>query len=323
MGHPLRWFEPGALYEVTSRTIREQFQLRPCDASRDLILGVIGRAHFLYPRVNIHYFVYMSNHVHFYLSSSDGESLAYFVGFVNGNVARLIGRLRESPGPLWGRRMRPIRVVDDEAMVNRLRYLVSQGCKEGLVASPGMWPGASAYPAFVGDMVLHGTWHDRNAERQARRGGREASASAFCTKYPVVLTPIPAWAHLSPEALRTRHQQIADDVTRETAEHNRRIGRTPIGARAVRETDPLTTPRVVKRAPAPLCHASSRQAWARFKEAYAAFVDAYRAAAATVRAGVVAVSFPTGAFPRGMPFVAWPMGAVGVDADGRGRPREA
>ena len=126
MTYPLRWFLPGVLYEITTRTIQERFLLRPGHRSRELIVGVIGRAQELYPAVQLHAFSYMSNHAHLLLSSSDGEQLALFLGFVNGQVARVMGRLHDWRGPFWGRRFRPIPALDAPSMIARLRYVMAQ-----------------------------------------------------------------------------------------------------------------------------------------------------------------------------------------------------
>ena len=47
--------------EVTTRTIQSRFLLRPSAELNDLILGVIGRASFLYD-VDVHAFVVLMDH---------------------------------------------------------------------------------------------------------------------------------------------------------------------------------------------------------------------------------------------------------------------
>src|SRR5262245_10997904 len=212
MGHPLRWFLPGVVYESTIRTIQERFLLRPSRLSRDLILGVIGRAQRLYSGVQLYAFVYMSNHAHLLVSADDGAQLAAFLGFVNGNVAREMGRLHGWAGALWGRRHRPIPILDEEALLARLRYLLAQGVKEGLVASPRDWPGASAVPGLLGDMTLAGRWCNRTLETRARRRGAAHAAGAFDETYLVRLTPLPAWAALDAKSLAVRYEALVHDI---------------------------------------------------------------------------------------------------------------
>ena len=117
--------------------------LRPGVVERDLILGVLGRGLALYAQVMLHAFVYLSNHMHMLLSAKDPSQLAPFIGYVNGNVARLIGRRHGWTGPFWASRAHVIPVLDDASAEGRLRYILSHGVKEGLVPRPEDWPGAS------------------------------------------------------------------------------------------------------------------------------------------------------------------------------------
>lgn len=298
MGHPLRMYEPGVVYEITARTIREQHMLVPCEHSRALIPGVIGRAQENYPLVRLHHFVYMSNHVHMLLSADDGESVAPFVGFVNSHVARVIGNLRGSPGSMWGRRMRAIPVLDEGAMIGRMKYLLAHGCKEGLVATPAEWPGASAVPGLLGDMRLRGIWERR--DRGSRRGGH-----VIAIPTEIMLRPIPCWAHLDEDEVRRRHVELVAQVERETAVLNASLGRTPIGRAAVMAQDPESRPRSPARSPAPRCHAISREARAVFLASYDWFCDAFRRAAAALRGRGVAAEFPVGSFPAPARYVSW------------------
>ena len=179
----------GLIYEATTRTIQERFLLRPGRACRALILGVIGRAMLLYPTVKLYAFTFLSNHYHLLASAADGEELAQFFGFVNGNISREMGRLHNWSGSLWARRVRPIPILDPEALVSRLRYVLLNGVKEGLVESPLEWPGATSVHGLVGDMRLEGVWIDRDAFRRARTKDPDASIDEFSEKVEVVLSP--------------------------------------------------------------------------------------------------------------------------------------
>lgn len=299
MTYPLRWFLPGVLYEITTRTIQERFLLRPGHRSRELIVGVIGRAQELYPAVQLHAFSYMSNHAHLLLSSSDGEQLALFLGFVNGQVARVMGRLHDWRGPFWGRRFRPIPALDAPSMIARLRYVMAQGVKEGLVASPRDWPGASSTPGLLADMAVVGTWIDRDAETRARRRGGPVEPRAFEKVYIVVLTPIPPWAGLHRAELVARHRALLEDIERAAR------GAPILGAEAVLSAHPHARPEAPARSRAPLCHASTTFLRRAFRRLYADMVATYRAAAAALRAGAPreACGFPEGSFPPRLPYV--------------------
>jgi len=311
MGHPLRWFLPGVVYESTIRTIQERFLLRPGRVSRDLILGVIGRAQRLYRGVQLYAFVYMSNHAHLLLSADDGEQLAAFLGYVNGNVAREMGRLHAWRGALWGGRHRPIPILDEDAQVARLRYLLSQGVKEGLVASPRDWPGASAVPGLLGNMRLTGRWVDRTFETRARRRGLPIAPGEFEESVVVKLTPLPAWAELDAGQLAARHEELVRDIEREHQMKDSRV----VGAETVCETHPHAAPADPDHSPAPRCHASSLPMRKRFYAALQVFIEQFRVAANalrsrdvedTPRARELRTRFPAGCFPPNLLYVSVP-----------------
>jgi putative transposase len=297
MGHPLRWFIPAIVYEITTKTMQDRFLLRPSAEAREIILGILGRAQQLYGRVRLHAFVFLSNHAHMLASADEGESLSAFVGYVNGRVAWEMGRLHGWRGHFWGRRNRPIPILDDDAVVARLRYLISQGCKEGLVASPLEWPGASALPALVGDMQLEGVWFARDQERRARARGEAPGRYDHAIRYRVQLEPIPPWKDLSEAELQRRHCELVESVTAEVAEQ-RNV--PPVGVAKVLAVDPHAAPAESSRSPAPLCHTSRRELRDWFRASYRAFVAAFRLAAnALRRLGPASLPqpFPPGAFP--------------------------
>ena len=167
-----RFVPPDCLVEVTSRVIHGRFLLRPSRELNEIVLGVLGRAVNRYD-VGVCAFVYLSNHAHLLLRPADAEQLARFMGFLNGNLAKEAGRLYRWRERLWGRRYRSIVVSHEETtQVERLRYILQQGTKEGLVRRPQDWPGASSVEALLDGRSIRGVWFDRSREYEARRCGR-------------------------------------------------------------------------------------------------------------------------------------------------------
>ena len=72
MGRQPRCYEPDAIYELEVRTIQGRFLLAPSEACCAVILGVLGRALWMFPNVRLFGFIFMSNHVHMIASASDG-----------------------------------------------------------------------------------------------------------------------------------------------------------------------------------------------------------------------------------------------------------
>jgi len=291
MPRPLRFILPGQMVEVTIRTQQSRLLLRPSKELNAAILAVLGRALHLYD-VTLCGFAVLSNHAHFLLVPADGQALARFMQFVDCNISKAVGRLHDWRGALWERRYRAISVVDEASQVARLRYILAQGCAEGLVMRPEDWPGLHCARALLGREVLCGTWLDRSGLYHARRDGRDVGIGAFQTRYAVNLAPLPCWAGISDAEYRTRCAGLVAEIEDEARRTNAAIGRVPMGARHVLAQHPHARPRSTNRSPAPLVHAATRRAREVFKAAYRRFVDAFRAAAERLRAGVRDVVFP-------------------------------
>jgi hypothetical protein len=298
MPHPLRWFVPRTVYEFTTRTLQERFLLRPSAHVREIVLGVIARGLLLYPAVQMHAFAFLSNHWHAMLSSADGAQLAHFMGYANSNVAKELGRIHGWAARLWARRARPIPILDEESMVARLRYILAQGVKEGLVERPEEWPGATSTPWLLGEELV-GVWIDRDLETRARRRSRNLDPSCYTTRYEVRMAPIPCWAHLTRDQIASRTRALIDEVVAE----GRARGIPVLGVDRVLSQDPHGMPQESNHSPAPLCHAACQTLRLAFRTAYRAFVGAFRAAADSLKAGHSRVEFPPGSFPCSAAYV--------------------
>jgi hypothetical protein len=289
MPHPLRQHMPNVVYECTSRTIQGRFLLRPSAQLRCRMIGILAAAQDLYPLVELHAFTVLSNHWEFLASCVCAEEFALFTGYVNSNFARECGRAHAWTGPFWSRRVRVIPCLDDTATIDRLRYCIAQGAKEGLVASPLDWPGASAVPALIGDMTLIGERVDRDALRRAREAAqrRDQSAAAvreadYTRTVRLQLAPLPVFRGLDDNALRGRHRALLNDVVALAAVA--RAGRPPLGLAAVLRQDPHAAPANFVPTPAPPCHAASAQLRRAFLQLRGAFTLAYRRVADAIAA---------------------------------------
>lgn len=303
MGRRLRFVKPGGcLVEVTNRTIQGRFLLRPSSELNDLALGVLGRAQRLYG-VEIHAFVVLSNHFHLLLTVESAYQLARFMAYFQGNLAKEAGRLHRWRGPFWHRRYQHVLVSDEEvAQVARLRYILENGCKEELVASPLEWPGVSSAQALLFGRELRGVWIDRTGEHRASVGSRAEARSQFRESEIVILTPIPCWKGLEPSLLRKRINNLVVEIETETDARHRAEGTRPLGVRRVLLQDPHGKPVRSKWSPAPMFHCASKGARNLLMEAYASFCVAYSQAARRWQRGDLNPRFPDGSFPPPFPF---------------------
>jgi putative transposase len=301
MARPLRFVPAGSVVEVTTRTIQGRLLLRPGPEVNELILGILGRAQALFP-VRVHAFVVLSNHWHGLFSVTDAAQLAAFVGFVNGNIAREIGRLHRWRDRFWARRYRSIVVADEQSQPARLRYILQNGCKEGLVDRPRDWPGPTCVHALTRGKKLRGTWYDRTAEARAPRRRRSSARVSFAQSYEVELTPLPCWKSCSEAQHRAHCLDLVTEIEAEIRQERGRSGKPCVGVSRLSSLEPHSIPENIEKSPAPFVHASCHRIRLAFRQAYAAFVDAFRTAAGCLRRGVEA-HFPMGAFPPSCPFV--------------------
>jgi REP element-mobilizing transposase RayT len=310
MSRRIRFHPPDCLVEVTCRTVQGRFLLRPSAPVADLCRGVLARAVRLYP-VRIHAFTFLANHYHLLLTAPSASRLAAFMNYLNSNIAREIGRAVGWREKFWGRRYQAILVSpEQEAQVERLRYLLSHGSKENLVRRPADWPGATAIRSLLtGDPVV-GSWVDRTASYLAHRQRRPFEPRNFVSVESFELAPLPCWNHLTREAHQARVAELVRGIEQETDRRIRETGREPLGRERLERQPPHQFPDRLKKTPAPLVHAASKPVRDAFRTAYRLFVHAFRKASEKLRSGRPLPSllelFPVGSFPPPGPFIAAP-----------------
>ncbi|HVG10332.1 MAG TPA: transposase [Thermoanaerobaculia bacterium] len=305
MSRPLRFIpEEGALVDITCRTIQSRYLLRPDPALNEILLGVLGQAQRLHPVEIVASFV-ASNHYHLLIWVPDAKRMADFMGYFQTNAAREVGRLREWRAKVWSRRYEAI-VVSDEpaAQVDRLRYMLANGVKEGLVARVEDWPGISLVKSVLSGEPVRGTWFNRTTEHRAKLRGEDFDPRRYATEETVVLSQLPCWRHLSPEKYREQVAGLVQEIDVDAATERKRSGRGPLGVKAILSAHPHTWPNKSKKSPAPRFHAASKAAREALRAAYGLFLAAFREAAERLKAGDRSANFPSGCFPPGLPFVA-------------------
>jgi REP element-mobilizing transposase RayT len=290
---------------VTCRTVQGRFLLKPTNELRSIVIGVLARAQRLYP-VELHAFVFLSNHYHLLLSVDNALRLARFMNYLNSNLAREAGRLHRWNEKFWGRRYQAIVISKEEAaQMNRLRYVLSHGCKEGLVARPQQWPGAHCVRALLEGLPLQGLWFDRTKEYVARVRREKVHRLEYTTPETLRLEPLPCWRDLSKQGIRSRAAELIAQIEKDSATRHAEESTQPLGVKAILALHPHDRPHKLKKDRAPAFHAFTKTARRELIEAYGWFLCAYREAAEKLRKGDVGGVFPDGSFPPRLPFVGW------------------
>jgi REP element-mobilizing transposase RayT len=304
MARPLRYVPAGWLAHITCRTLHGRLLLRPSGDLNEIVLGILGRAQRRYA-MRICAFTVLSNHLHLLLLPDDAEQLALFMAYLNANLAKEAGRLHGWKERLWGRRytLQLVHPADAAEQIQRLRYVLEQGCKEGLVRSPCDWPGATSTHALLQGASLEGVWFDRTAEYEARQRGERPSKYAHAEVERVELTPLPCWQELVEPERRRCVAAMVEEIIRETRQCLAKAGRAPLGVKRILGQDPHCQPWRFERSPAPRFHASSGEMRRTLEAAYRDFVLAYRQASRALSTKALAVDFPSGCFPPRLPFI--------------------
>ena len=303
MSRPLRFVPEHSLVEITTRTFQGRLLLRPSPELTNIILGIIGKAQTLYT-MTIHAFVFLGTHAHFLLSPTSPGQLALFMQFVNANVAKEAGRLHVWRERLWSRRYRSIVVADEKAAHARIRYILAHSAKEGLLASPGAWPGPNCIAALTTGALLRGTWFERSKEFIARQRGKHTLPMQFATTFDVKLSPLPCLQDITEDQRQAHYRRVVGEIQAQAEADNKEKGRTPMTVEAILAQDPHSKPATTDRSPAPFVHATDDSTEKEFRVAYRAFVDAFRAGAQRLRerAREIRDMFPLWAFPPQLPF---------------------
>ncbi len=290
MGYRLRHLAGPRLVEVTARAVQRRFLLRPSPKVNAIILGALARAQRKYG-MKVCYCVYLSNHGHLLLWPDDSKQLADFMRYAHSKIAKELGRIHDWRGGIFERRYTAIELSEEETQPEkRLRYLLAQGCKERLVASPRHWPGATSLRALTDGQELRGIWIDRTAQYRARENGHRAPERNFTEEERLEITPLPTWGDLSESQRQAKVRSIVREIEAETEGHK------VLGRKAILEQDPHGRPSShPERTPAPRFHAIARGVRRALEEAYQWFVIEYRRAAEALQAGKPA-DFPPGCF---------------------------
>lgn len=288
-----RMYDEEGIYFVTARTFQARMLLTPKPMVSEAMAGVLAKAVSL-TGVRLYGFVAASNHVHL-LVGARGAALSRFMQYLLGNVAKKVGRLAGWRGSFWQRRFSAEPVLDDEALVGRLKYILAHGVKEGLVETPEEWPGLSCLPllrseAPVKTKFFH--WARRWQKGALREGGGDVWNDAWAEEVALQVHPLPCWEGLS----RERRLRAVDDIVEGIVAEGREAHARVRGAGEVIAEEPQREPRYAKKSPRPLCHASTRERWKAFRQTLMDWVTAFRRASALYRAGDVAAEFPPWSF---------------------------
>jgi hypothetical protein len=296
MGRPHRFVDnESGIVELTSRCVHGRFLMRPSSEINDRIVGIIGRAQRL-TGVRLFAFNFQSNHSHELAAVDSVEQMAAYERILKSNLARELGRTHEWKEKFWGRRYHSACLADDELdQQKRLRYILANGCKDGLVDSPLDWPGVStAWALSQGIWTLKGTWLDRSSDRGS--GNKKGQNGPIRVEETVQLSPLPFMEQWSRDKQQTWFRDLLRDIEEEARNRRHRERRPSLGVKRILKQDPHDKPANFKPSPAPLFHATNRDERRKLLHARVLKEAAYRFAAQRLSRGLPDVVFPNDCF---------------------------
>ena len=239
-----RWM----LVEITQRTHRGRYLLRPGRDTRAVFLGAVGYARSRVPGVLLLDYHCLSNHFGLLLAVKDLSSLAAFEQAMNGRLSKELKWLRRYDDFVFPRAYRMVQVADEAALRERFIYARGNAVKEGLVRHPSQWTGPHAARQWHHGEVARGYYHDFTAYDRARRrkDGARVKRSDFRRYVTIELDKAPCWQDMNDAAYARFQRDLSDEAATRYAQQA-----AVAGARACELISPLYEPDSVARDPLP------------------------------------------------------------------------
>lgn len=258
-------------------------------------------------KVQLYGFVWMSNHGHLLLQAPK-DNLDEFMAYLNGQIAVSVNRFLGRENHLWARRYSAAQVLDEDAMLERLIYMLANPQNAGLVQSIEEWPGLSSGSFFFKKGPERFLCFNRTAWYKS---GRPNDIAPFLSTVKLEHALLPCLAKLDRRALKRKLRKLLELSQRPASILNdnpsMRSGATDLSSlppsrirlRPIIPTErPLsaTAKPQKNRTQQPLCHTTKTPLRDRYRQWDKEFRIAYWDCSRAYREGDVNVEFPPGSF---------------------------
>ena len=298
MGWPLRMLEAWEIYFVTVRCFQRRLLMHPSDETMEVLGGVLARAARL-NGIELFVFSFASNHLHLLVRAPRGN-LPRFMQHLLTNISKKLGALMKWHGRFWERRYSAEAVLDEAALLERVRYILAHGVKEGLVRRCEDWPGLNALSMMRDGKPRVFRWFNWTRRAKSRALADEGSrfSDEWAERETLELTPLPVESLRKPGALL----RFLTSATRAIEAQAARTYSRVLGREGVLRQQPHRRARWRKPSRRPWCHTTvAALRWA-FLERYRIFAAAFHEASSRWKRSEFNASFPSRAI---RPFV-WP-----------------
>ena len=296
MPRPPRHCDPDKYYLLTNRTHRAKFLMQPDSVVRQIILGCLARwADFC--NVEIVCFVFLGNHFHLIARFPD-RNMSKFAGNLQSQIGKRINDYRGRSGNFWHDRFKPIPILDDAMLKEKIAYVINNAVKHRLVSCADRWPGVCSIDWHKTGAAVEGEWLNKSERRRKQRKGLDNPGELAMEDYAFELHLPEALGGESEEGRREKLLELVEDH-RERLEKERRTDRAGVvGARTIKRRHWNDRPEDPDKAPAPICLTSDPEKREAYLEKRRRITESYRMAVETWRSKRLS-KFPAGTIPPG------------------------
>jgi len=265
-----------------------------------IIAAWFAKALVLYGQgLKVYAFTFLSNHFHLLIEDTTG-SLAQFMCYFQGNVARAINKDLGRHGKFWGREYDDV-IVDGEAEFwDRYGYTMCNAVKSGLVDKASEWVGFNSLEGALTAKKYSFEVLNLTKFHNARRQGKKVTEDEFMETFEFELSPPPMWSGKTKEEQEELTREFVESA--EQAYRARRENKRPLGVRGVFRQSPFDRPENPSFRPRIKVLSFDKQRRKELLEGYRQFNGLYREIIggfyiAAMKGRRPAVEWPEGSYP--------------------------
>jgi hypothetical protein len=215
-------------------------------------------------------------------------------------LARRLNKLYGREGTLYAGRFKAEPVLDDEAMIEKMRYILCNPVAAGLVRTPGEWPGVTSWHAQMSDAeAVEGRFILKKEFRPLKRKNPDLTLDQARKTYRLKLARLPGWEGLDQATYRRRLRELVEDHCEELVRDIEAEGRSILGPEGVmrQRWAKRATSKSTKRRP--LCHTRCPKQRREYREHHREVRDRYLKARGKLFRRGREPEFPFGTYPPG------------------------
>lgn len=287
-----------SIHFITNRCEHEMLLLLPKGRITEIIQGWFARSFCLHGKgLEIFAFVFLSNHFHLLVKDTQG-TLAAFMWYFQGNVAKAVNRELGRQGRFWSREYDDVDVNGDTEFIDRYAYTVGNAVKAGLVDKSDQWPGWSSLEGALSDGKYCFEMLNKTKLHNATRRGQKVDPSRFIEKWELELT-VPPLLEDKTDAERKRYIR---KLMKAAEKHYRSLrgNRPALGVENIFKQQPTDRPLHPSFRPRIKVYSFDQERRSEWLGGYRDFVGGYRE---------IFDGFRKAAAKRGRPTVEWPVGS--------------